>query len=107
MKNPIIKHALEQALATALYVVVIASSLFYAPTFFGEAEKKTVLIPIIMLLLLVFSAGLTGSLVFGRSILWYLDGKKKEAVSLLLYTFGFLLGIILLGLLGLFFIQRS
>jgi hypothetical protein len=40
----------------------------------------------LMLSLLVFSAALVGSLIFGRPILWYLDNKKKEAVLLLAYT---------------------
>ena len=54
-------------------------------------STKTVFIPISMLMLFVFSAGFTGFLVFGRPIMWYLDGKKKEATSLLFYTLGILL----------------
>lgn len=39
-----------------------------------------------ILLLFVFSAALTSMLIFGRPVLWYLDGKKKEAISLLTHT---------------------
>ena len=35
---------------------------------------------------LVFSAAFTGFLVFGRPIMWYLDGKKKEAMQLFFST---------------------
>jgi len=42
-----------------------------------------------MLLLLVISVAITGFAVFGKSIMWYLDGKKKEAPSLLFLTIGF------------------
>lgn len=85
MKNEIIKKAFLNAGAAALYVVAIASFLFYVPKSFAPAADN-VLIPIVMLLLLVFSVALMGVLIFGRPILWYLDGKKQEAFSLLVYT---------------------
>ena len=85
MKNNIIKNAVLNALATAAYVVAVASFLFYAPKMF-ESETKTVLVPIAMLMLFVFSAAMTGLLLFGRPAFWYLDGKKKEALLLLIYT---------------------
>lgn len=83
----IVKHAIINALATALYVILIASLI----TSLGSmvpVENKTVLAPIAMLMLFVFSAALTGFLVFGRPVMWYLDGKKREALSLLFYTLG-------------------
>jgi hypothetical protein len=89
MKNNILQLAGLHALATATYVSLVASFLFYAPKLIvGKTAEDTVFMPIAMLMLLVVSAAITGSLVFGRSILWYLDGKKKDAVSLLLSTLG-------------------
>lgn len=90
MKSAILKYAGLHALGTALYVVLVASFLSYTPVIFGAEKEDTFLIPIAMLLLLVLSASITGSLVLGRPILWYLDGKKKDAVSLLVATLGFL-----------------
>jgi cytochrome c oxidase assembly factor CtaG len=87
--NIIIKTAGVNAGLTALYVFAISSFLFYIPKIFDTTKPDTVFAPIIMLSLLVFSASLVGALIFGRPILWYLDGKKKEAVSLLFYTLGF------------------
>lgn len=55
-----------------------------------RASPDTILIPIGMLVLFVFSAALTGYLFLGNSILLYLEGKKKEAVSLIAWTFVFL-----------------
>jgi len=94
MKNDIIKHAFINASLTALYIIGISSFLFYVSRFFDS--PNTVLIPIMMLSLFVFSAALTGSLIFGRPILWYLEGKKEEAVFLLIYTLGIFLIITLL-----------
>ncbi len=99
MKNTILKPALINAAVTALYIVAVASFLFYVPKTFGPG--KTVLIPIFMLLLFVFSAAFTSLLVFGRPIVWYLDGKKKEALSLLGWTLGILMIITCIALCGL------
>lgn len=95
-----LKTALLNAAATAAYVTAVGSFLFYAQRIFGPG--KSPLIPIAMLLLLVFSAALTGSLIFGRPALWYLDGRKKEALSLLVSTLIIFLGITVLALLALF-----
>ncbi|MBI3934148.1 MAG: hypothetical protein HY316_05620 [Acidobacteria bacterium] len=96
----ILKNALFNAVATAAYVIAVGSFLFYAPKVFGRGNS--VLIPIAMLLLFFFSAALTGALILGRPVLWYLDGKKKEALSLLVSTLAIFLGITLMALLALF-----
>lgn len=88
MKNIIFKNALINAMATVLYVTAVASFLFYAPKFFEPDKNETVLIPIVMLSLLVFSVAITGTMIFGKPAVWYLDGKKKEALLLLAYTLG-------------------
>lgn len=83
-QHAVIKNAFINALGAALYVIAVASFMFYAPKNFGPAQ--TVLVPIAILLLLVFSAALAGSLIFGRPVLWYLEGNKKGALSLLFTT---------------------
>ncbi len=104
MKNDIVKNAVLNALATAAYIAAVASFLFYAPKVFGTQKVDTVLVPIVMLSLLVFSAAFTGLLIFGRPAIWYLDGKKKEAVSLLALTLGIFLIITLSALFTLFYV---
>lgn len=86
--NIIIKAAAINAVLTALYVSMISTFFFYIEKIFDNSKPDTVLAPIMMLSLLVFSAALVGALIFGRPILWYLDGKKKEAISLFFYTLG-------------------
>ncbi len=78
MKNNIIKSALLNAFATALYIAGVASFLFYAPKVFQPEKADTMLAPMVMLMLFVFSVAFTGSLIFGRPILWYMDGKRKK-----------------------------
>ena len=64
--------------------------MFSLQNLFSE-KKDVIIIPMAMLLLFVSSAGITGFLVFGKPVMLYIDGKKREAVSLLVYTFGILL----------------
>jgi len=83
--KPILKYSLINSLETAIYVIAVASFMYYAQIERAESNI-TVFIPIAMLLLFVFSAAFTSILVFGRPVMWYLDGKKKDALSLLAHT---------------------
>lgn len=97
--KPIIKTALFNSFSTAIYVALVGSFFYLAQQKqFGDGQ--TVFIPIFLLMLLVFSAALTGALIFGRPVLWYLEGKKKDALLLLGYTFGIFFIITLLAFFG-------
>jgi hypothetical protein len=97
------KTAGTNAVLTTGYIALISSFLFYGTKFLGSTGKPdTILAPIVMLSLLVLSASITGFLIFGRPILWYWDGRKQEAVTLLGYTLGFFFAITILILLSIF-----
>lgn len=106
MKKSIATFAGLNALGTTFYIVLVAIFLSHASQVFGSKAEDTVFIPVAMLLLFVLSASVTGSLILGRPILWYLDGKKKEAVSLLIATIGFLFGFTVLAFAVLAWISR-
>ncbi len=102
--NRIWKWALLNSLLTTLYVYAIGLFIFYAGSIkLGKAN--VFLAPIALLMLFVFSAGLTSFLVLGKPVLMYIDGKKKEAIYLLVYTFLFMF-IFTLFSLGLLFFLR-
>ena len=105
MKNIILKNALINACATILYIMLISLFLFYGQRIIGANSEDVVLMPILMLSLLVFSASLVGIFIFARPVMWYLDGKRKEAIHLLTYTLGIFLVITIVILLTLFFIS--
>ena len=46
--------------------------------------------PVAFLMLFVFSALITASLVLGRPIYFYLDGKREKAIKLFFYNIGWL-----------------
>lgn len=79
------KKGFINAILTALYVIAIASFMYYG-SLIKLGRANIILVPITMLLLFVFSAALTGFLIFGKPAQLYVDGKKKEAISLLTYT---------------------
>lgn len=84
----IIKRAFVDAIGTTIYIILIVSFIFSLQTF--ASEKDIIIIPIAMLLLFVCSAAITGFLVFGKPIMLYIDGKKREAILLLSCTIGIL-----------------
>ena len=84
----IIKRAFIDSFGTALYIILVVLFIFSLQIF--SEKKDIIIIPIAMLLLFVSSAAITGFLVFGKPVMLYIDGKKKEAVSLLGYTLGIL-----------------
>ena len=80
-KNPFLN-----ALAAALYIIVIASVLSYAPQLFGPDEPKGPLVPIAMISLFTLSAATMGYFFLLAPAQLYLDNKKKEAVNLFVQT---------------------
>ncbi|MBI2629421.1 hypothetical protein HYW74_05035 [Candidatus Pacearchaeota archaeon] len=92
--NKIIKRAFIDSAGTAAYIILVVSFIFSLRVL--APKEDIVIIPIAMLLLFVTSAAITGFLVFGKPIMLYIDGKKREAVSLLSYTLGFLFAITLI-----------
>ena len=81
----IIKRAIINSVGTAAYIILVASFMFFLQSSFSD-QKDTIIAPISALLLFVCSAAITGFLVFGKPAMLYVDGKKREAVSLLGYT---------------------
>ena len=99
MNRSIVKRAMINALATAAYVTLVGVFMFNANHIFGEEDKF--LSPVVALLLFVLSAGITASLTFGQPVMWYVDGKKKEALQLLGATLASLAALTVLAMVAL------
>jgi len=85
MKNSkLISFSVLHSLGVLVYVTLVALFMNNAENILGK--KDNFMTGIIVLLIFILSALITSSLVLGRPILFYLDGKKTEAVKLLLYT---------------------
>jgi len=86
--RPHILTGLLHAIGVAIYVAIVAMFMQSAPRLFGHGH--TLMGPIAFLLLFVISAAITGTLVLGRPILAYLDGRKSDAIALFLATLAWL-----------------
>ena len=103
--NNIMKKAFLNSLLTSLYIVAVGLFLYYG-SLIKLGRANTFLAPITLLFLFVFSAAFTGFLLLGKPAQMYIDGKKKEALSLITYTLGFFFGFTLIALLFLLLLTR-
>ena len=78
-KNPFIN-----AFSGILYIILVASVMFYGTE--HTKSVNSVIVPIAILSLFSLSAALMGYFFLFQPVQLYLDGKKKEATSLLVKT---------------------
>jgi len=87
MKNStLFLRSVLHSLAAFVYISGVAWLMFNGEKFFGKADNFWM--PVGLLLLFVLSATIVGSLVLGKPVLMYLDGKKADALRMLAYTVG-------------------
>jgi len=89
-------QGLISAVLATIYVSLVALLMSNGESIFGKEDGF--LVPFFMLLLFVLSAAVMGSLIFGRPVMMYIDGKKKEAVKLLGGTVGWIFAIVVIML---------
>lgn len=92
MKN-ILKYAFLNAFSATAYIGLVAFFMKNVGKILGPMPEIIGMMS--FLLLFVISAAMMGLLIFGRPILWYLDGKKAEAIKLISYTIVVLIIIVL------------
>jgi len=80
--------SLANAIGVFVYVSAVAWVGFNNQTIFGR--QPNFLMPLFVLLLFIVSASITGLLVLGKPAHLYLNGLKKEAVTLLFTTLAWL-----------------
>lgn len=88
--NKLSKTSLYNALGTLIYIAVVSQIMANGDKLFGSMSDF--LAPIAFLSLFTLSTAVVGSLIVGKPLMLYLDGKKKEAVTLFMQTVGWLAG---------------
>jgi len=78
-KNPILN-----ALAAVLYITFVACVMFYGVE--KKVPNNSILVPIAVLSLFTLSAAVMGYIFLYQPIQLYFDGKKKQAINLVLLT---------------------
>ena len=80
-KNPFVN-----CVSALLYIVIVASVMFFGVN--HKESVNSVIVPITMLSVFTLSAAVMGYIFLYHPLMFYLDGKKKEAVNLFLKTLG-------------------
>ena len=88
------------SLGVVVYVAVVSWLMINGDKIFGSMQGNNLFGPMLFLMLFVVSATIVGLLVLGRPAYLFLNGDKKQAVTLLLYTVGWLFAITVLGFLS-------
>lgn len=89
----IIIQSLINSLGVLAYVSAVATLMFNGNAIFGKEDKWWM--PVLFLMLFVFSALITALLVLGRPIALYLANEKKAAWQMIFTTAAWILIIIL------------
>lgn len=88
MKNELLVRTFKNTGLAAVYIFVVSQVMQNGSKLFGE--KDTMLTPFAVLLLFSLSAAVVGGLVFGQTVILFLDGKKSESVKAATYSVGWL-----------------
>lgn len=94
------KNPLVNAAAAILYIIIVASVMFYGVE--HSAPVNSIIVPIAMLSLFSLSAAVMGYIFLYQPLQLFLDGKKKEAIDIFLKTVAIFGGITALVFLLLF-----
>ncbi|MFA6551423.1 MAG: hypothetical protein WCV41_02755 [Patescibacteria group bacterium] len=87
-KSRLIWQSFLSSLGVLIYITAVAFVMNNGEKLFGKINS--VFGPVFLLMLFVVSALITSTLVFGRPIYLYLNGNKKDSISLFFYTVGWL-----------------
>ena len=85
MSKKILSWSFVNAVGTVFYVILVSMAMRLGGKIFGELENNYIG-PIVFLLIFVLSATITGSLILGRPIWWYLNNDKIDALKLFACT---------------------
>ncbi|MDP2736884.1 MAG: hypothetical protein Q8O59_03880 [bacterium] len=96
-------YGAAHSLGVLAYVSLVVLFMSNAQNIFGKGDNF--MTGIIILLVFILSALITGSLVLGKPALLYLDGKKAEAIKLLFYTIISLFILLLLAISGMLLLK--
>lgn len=104
MKTSLIKTAFGLALGEIAYIGLVVTFMNQGKSLFEG--KPELLLGVMLLTLLVMSASVSGALLFGKPILLYLEGEKRDAVTLFGATLGWLFTFLtLIALIVVFFVR--
>jgi hypothetical protein len=87
-KSTLVVQSFFHALGVMAYIAGVAFIMSNSQNIFGKGDNMWTGVAILMIF--VLSAAITGSLVFGRPVWLYLEGRKMDGVQFLACTLAWL-----------------
>lgn len=104
MNKSLLLKTLRNTVAAAVYIFGVSQLMANGEKLFGSADNHS-FAPFAILLLFSLSAAIVGGLIFGQSVYLFLDNKKKESVTAIFYSIGWLALITVFGFVLLFIMK--
>jgi len=104
MNKELLLKTFRNATGAAVYIFLVSLVMRNGEKLFGQGDDN-ILMPFAILLLFSLSAAVVGWLIFGQSVTFFLEGKRKDGVSAAVYNIGWLAMYAILGLLTLFVLK--
>jgi hypothetical protein len=103
MDKELLFKTFRNTTGAALYIFIVSQIMQNGEKLFGKTD--TMFTPFAVLLLFTLSAAVVSSLVFGLSVILFLDNKKKESIQAGIYSISWLGVYTVLGLITLFLLK--
>ena len=84
------------AVGELIYIFLVVLFMRNANRILGNDQN--IVSTISFLLLVVLSASVSGALIFGKPVLLFMEGKKKESITFFAYTLGWIILFLLLAI---------
>ncbi|HBG81236.1 TPA: hypothetical protein DDW69_00150 [candidate division CPR2 bacterium] len=97
MNKELLLKTFRNTSGAAVYMFLVSQVMQNGSKLFGE--KDSMFTPLVVLLLFSLSAAVVGGLVFGQSIILFLNKKNSEGIKAAIYSIGWLGIYTVLGLL--------
>ena len=90
MDKKILFRTFRNTIGAAAYIYVISQVLNNGSVIFGNGRGSEIVGPFLLLLMFVLSAAIVGGLVFGESVIQFVNKKTKDGVLAAVYSVGWL-----------------
>lgn len=96
MKKNLLVNTLRNSTLAVIYIFLVSQLMLNGDRLFGDVNNDFG--PFVILLLFSLSAAVVGGLIFGESVILFLDNKRRDSIMAAIYSVGWLGAYTLAGL---------
>lgn len=95
MNKNLLVNTLRNSTLAVVYIFLVSQLMLNGDRLFGDVNNDFG--PFVILLLFSLSAAVVGGLIFGESVILFLDNKRRASITAALYSVGWLGAYTLVG----------